>query len=92
MRAIKLGYSASGNRSVGIYVNGTKVKDMSLSGTANWQTWGEKIETISMPAGPFELSFVAESAAVWVNIDYVDIETSPNPGEGLRNNLSLGIQ
>jgi len=70
-------YSTGGAAAVlGLYINGQKAKDLTLSATPDWDSWADQIETISMPATTYTLTFVAESASVSVNIDYVEVDDS----------------
>ncbi|MDJ0336090.1 glycoside hydrolase family 16 protein [Salinibacterium sp. G-O1] len=39
------------NRVLGLYLNGVKLRDVTFSGTANWDTWANQVENISFPGG-----------------------------------------
>ncbi len=49
---VKFRYSSGGgNASRAIYVNGSKILDLSLPATANWDTWAAASTTLSLNAG-----------------------------------------
>jgi len=48
------------NRTVGLYVNGVKVKDVTLLGSVTWDIWFEDIQTVSLNAGNNTIAFKAE--------------------------------
>ncbi|MFI7672782.1 family 16 glycoside hydrolase [Actinophytocola sp. NPDC049390] len=41
----------AGTKTVSLYVNGTKVKQVSLTSTGNWDTWATHTETVPLNAG-----------------------------------------
>jgi hypothetical protein len=70
---VDMRYSAgNGARTVSIYVNGVDVKQTSLSATTNWDTWGDKIETLTLNAGSNTIAYKYDSSdSGWTNIDYI---------------------
>ena len=77
-RDVILRYSAgAGSQSLGLYVNGTKIKDTSLPATADWETWADKTETLSLNAGNNTIAYKAEASNIPVNIDYIDAPGGP---------------
>ena len=73
---VDLRYSAgNGARTVSVYVNGAKIKQTSLSGTANWDTWGNKSETLTLNQGSNTISYKYDSGdSGWINIDYITVQ------------------
>jgi len=43
--------AGSGPRTISLYVNGSKIKQLLLPGTANWDSWGESTEMLNLKAG-----------------------------------------
>ena len=74
---------ANGNgalKSLSLYVNGTKVKQILLPATANWDTWGTESETVSLNAGTDTISYKFDAADLGnVNIDNITIGTLTSP-------------
>ncbi|MFI7118611.1 family 16 glycoside hydrolase [Amycolatopsis sp. NPDC049868] len=48
---------APGTKSVTVYVNGTKVKQVRLASTGNWDTWNTQPETLNLTAGSNTISY-----------------------------------
>ncbi len=53
---VKLRYSNgpnpfSGTKTVSLYVNGTKVRQISLASTGTWQTWADHVESVDLDDG-----------------------------------------
>ncbi len=67
--------TASINRTVGLYVNGTKVKDIVFNGTGNWETWAEELESLSLVAGINTIEFKGELANQddCINLDNISV-------------------
>ncbi|UUN28461.1 carbohydrate-binding protein [Streptomyces sp. FIT100] len=65
-----------------LYVNGAKVRQVSLPATANWDTWGTVDEPVSFNAGAntVALTFTSTDSGN-VNLDNA-VFTTPEPGPG----------
>lgn len=60
----------SSNRTMTLYVNGNRVKQVSLPPTANWDTWADVTETVSLQAGKNTIEFRREEGDTGqLNID-----------------------
>lgn len=60
------------SETVSIYVNGTKIKQTSLKSTSSWDTWGDKIEPLTLKAGSNTIVYKYDSGdSGWINIDYI---------------------
>ena len=72
---VDLRYSAgNGAKTVSIYVNGAKIKQTSLTGTSNWDTWSDKVETLTLNAGSNTITYKYDSGdSGWINIDYISL-------------------
>ena len=71
---IKLHYSAGGGTSTntGLYVNGTKIKNITCTGTTDWNTWADETETVTLITGSNTVAYKAETASgSCINIDYI---------------------
>lgn len=65
---------APGTKSVSVYVNGTKVRQVRLAGTGNWDTWASQPETLALAAGTNTISYrYDEGDAGNVNLDSLTI-------------------
>ncbi|GFZ33598.1 glycosyl hydrolase [Clostridium zeae] len=60
-----------------VYVNGSKVRQTSLPALADWNTWGDKIETLSLNAGNNTIAYKYDTTDTGnVNIDYITVNSS----------------
>jgi hypothetical protein len=74
---LTLRYSAGNGTSTntGLYVNGTKIKNISCPGTANWDTWATQTETVSLNAGNNTVAYKAEtSSGSSINLDNIVVQ------------------
>jgi hypothetical protein len=76
---ITLRYSAGNGTSTntGLYVNGAKIKNISCTGTANWDTWATQTETVTLNAGNNTVAYKAEtSSGNAINLDNIVVQGS----------------
>jgi hypothetical protein len=76
---ITLRYSAGNGTSTntGLYVNGTKIKNISCTGTANWDTWASQTETVSLNTGNNTIAYKAEtSSGNSINLDNIVVQST----------------
>jgi len=76
---VTLRYSAGNGTSsnTGLYVNGAKLRNSTCNTTSNWDTWANKIETVTLNAGNNTIGFKAEtSSGSCINIDYISVQTA----------------
>ena len=72
-------YSAgAGGQTLGLYVNGMKVRDTALPATASWNTWADKSENLPLLAGTNTIELKAVTG-VPVNIDYLTLPVVGGP-------------
>ncbi|CAH1192160.1 hypothetical protein PAECIP111892_00871 [Paenibacillus auburnensis] len=75
--------NASGSaKTLSVYVNGTKVKQTTLANLANWDTWSDQTELLTLLAGNNTITYKYDAADSGnINIDYVNVlpGTSPTP-------------
>jgi hypothetical protein len=92
---LKLRYSAGNGTSAntGLYVNGAKIKNITCAATADWNTWADETETVTLSAGNNTIAYKAEVASPYcINLDYININGGPvdpcvgvsGGGNGLR--------
>ncbi|EME63546.1 family 16 glycoside hydrolase [Amycolatopsis decaplanina] len=68
---------APGTKSVTVYVNGTKVKQVRLASTGDWDTWNTQPETLNLKAGSNTISYRYDTGdAGNVNLDSLTLTES----------------
>ncbi len=73
------------SQTLSLYVNGTKIKQISLGTTSDWNTWATEQETVSLNSGSNTISYKFDSTDSGnVNLDNTTIATS------LGTNLAAG--
>ncbi|MFC4101251.1 carbohydrate-binding protein [Paenibacillus xanthanilyticus] len=74
------------DKTVSLYVNGVKVKQVVLPATANWDSWGTKTEVVTLQAGSNTIQYKFDATDSGnVNIDKVDIDpVVQQPSTGLE--------
>lgn len=86
-------YSAGNGTSTntGLYVNGTKIKNITCTGTSNWDTWANETETVTLITGNNTIVYKADvSSSGCINLDYIIVNSSDpcsgtqGEGAGLR--------
>lgn len=64
-------------RSMSLYVNGTKVKQIWLASTVSWNRWATQVETVPLRKGANTISYVYEPTDVGhVNLDKITVTPS----------------
>jgi len=72
-------YSCAGNQKLSLYVNGTKIRQVTFSPVANWDTWADKIDNVSLNAGSNTIKYQYDSGDNGgVNIDYISLGSTKN--------------
>jgi uncharacterized repeat protein (TIGR02543 family) len=78
--------AGSGPRTISIYVNGTKLKQLTLPGTAGWDAWGEYTETVDLKAGNNVIEYRRDAADNGgFNIDSITIDKDSGGSTDLKN-------
>jgi hypothetical protein len=68
------GWPTVGAKTLSLYVNNAKVKQVSLPATANWSTWAEQTETVTLIAGNNTVTYTIDSGDTgFVNVDKVTV-------------------
>ncbi|MFC5472195.1 CBM35 domain-containing protein, partial [Cohnella suwonensis] len=74
---LRYGNGMGSAMTVSLYVNGTKIKQTSLPPTANWDTWGDKTETLNLAAGTNTIAYRYDSGDTGnVNLDFIALSAS----------------
>jgi uncharacterized repeat protein (TIGR02543 family) len=74
---VTLRYSAGNGTSTntGLYVNGTKIKNITCNTTSNWDTWATQVETVTLNAGNNTIAYKAETSVnTCINLDYISVQ------------------
>jgi hypothetical protein len=83
---ISLRYSAGNGTSTntGLYINGTKIKNITCNATTNWDTWADETETVTLITGNNTIAYKADaSSSSCINIDYISVNAL-DPCTGLQ--------
>ncbi|RED61875.1 CBM35 domain-containing protein [Cohnella lupini] len=60
---------------VSIYVNGIKIKQASFARLANWDTWGNQTDALTLNAGTNTIAYKYDSGDTgWINLDYIQLQ------------------
>ena len=67
--------SGNGTKTMNLYVNDVKIRTVSFPGTANWDTWANKIDNIMLNPGNNTIKYQYDSGNSGViNVDYIQIK------------------
>ena len=70
-------------KTVSLYVNSTKVKQITLANLANWDTWSNQTESVSLNAGNNTIAYKYDTTDTGnINLDYIVLNTgsaTPTP-------------
>ena len=70
-------------RTVTIYVNSAKIRQTSLANLANWDTWGDLVETLTLNSGNNTIAYKYDTGDNGnINLDYISMSsngTTPTP-------------
>ncbi|MGW4109711.1 family 16 glycoside hydrolase [Actinosynnema sp. NPDC004786] len=65
---------SSGTKTVSVYVNGAKVRQVALADTGNWDTWATHTESLTLRAGANTIAYRVDSGDIGhVNLDYLTV-------------------
>jgi hypothetical protein len=58
-----------------LYVNGIKIKTLSFPSTANWDTWGDKTDIVTLNAGSNKIKYQYDTGnSGYINVDYIQVK------------------
>jgi Divergent InlB B-repeat domain/Carbohydrate binding module (family 35) len=76
---ITVRYAAGNGTSsnTGLYVNGTKLRNITFNGTGAWATWSTKVETVTLNAGNNTIGLKAETSnSACINLDNIVVNVT----------------
>lgn len=74
------GNASGGDQTVSLYVNGTKIKQTTLSNLANWDTWSTKSEIVNLNAGANTIAYKYDPTDSGnINLDALQIASASSP-------------
>ncbi|AGZ41278.1 family 16 glycoside hydrolase [Actinoplanes friuliensis] len=83
---------SAGVKTMSLYVNGAKVRQVSLPSTANWDTWTTKVESVSLKAGGNTIAYKMDTGDIGnINLDNLAIGTSTGTATAPRTGTLTGI-
>ncbi|MDY7089244.1 MAG: family 16 glycoside hydrolase, partial [Actinomycetota bacterium] len=69
---------SAGAKTVSLYVNGSKLRQVSLPSTGNWDTWSTKADTVTLRAGGNTIAYRVDAGDVGhVNLDSLTVGADP---------------
>ncbi|MGF7030864.1 hypothetical protein J2T17_001770 [Paenibacillus mucilaginosus] len=78
----RYGNAASNPASMSLIVNGTKIKQTSLPLLANWDTWGNETETVTLNAGVNTIAYKYDNGDTGIiNLDHIRVSPAPIEAE-----------
>ncbi|MFF5229040.1 CBM35 domain-containing protein [Dactylosporangium sp. NPDC000521] len=70
-------------KTLSLYVNGTRVTQVSLDATANWDSWGTRVDTVTLNNGSNSVAYRFDSTDSGnVNLDSLVVADVPAPPAG----------
>ncbi|MGA5299784.1 family 16 glycoside hydrolase [Nucisporomicrobium flavum] len=83
---------SAGAKTVSLYVNGSKVRQISLADTGNWDTWATKADTVTLRAGGNTIAYKVDSGDVGhVNLDNLTVGNAGSSPGAPRTGTVTGI-
>lgn len=80
-------------KKVSIYVNGALVKQTTLANLANWDTWADQTETLSLPQGNNTITYKYNSGDSGnINIDYMSVVSSDTTVDPVTDGLTVHVK
>ncbi|QYR22652.1 carbohydrate-binding protein [Paenibacillus sp. sptzw28] len=76
----RYGNAAFNPATVSLIVNGTKIKQTSLPMLANWDTWGNQTETVTLNAGVNTIAYKYGDTGI-INLDHIRVSPAPIEAE-----------
>jgi hypothetical protein len=81
--ALRYANGTSANMTLSLYVNNSKVGQVSLPATANWDTWAVRTSTVNLPSGNSTIRYRFDTGDSGnVNLDNLVVSDVPTPPAG----------
>ena len=72
------GLGQQATQTLSVYVNSTKIKQISLSDLGTWDLWGDETETLTLNSGSNTIKYSYDSGdTAHVNLDYIAVTSAP---------------
>ena len=73
----------AGTKTISVYVNGVKVKQLSLASTGDWETWATQTDALTLNAGANTVAYRYDSGDTGhVNLDHIAVAAPPSGTTG----------
>jgi hypothetical protein len=83
---------SAGAKTVSLYANGTKQRQVSLPDTGNWDTWATKTDTVPLRAGANTITYKVDTGDVGnVNLDNLTVGTGGGAPSANKTGTITGI-
>lgn len=80
-------YPFVGNKTVSVYVNGAKIRQITLASTTDWETWATKTESLNLNAGTNTISYRYDQGDTgYINLDFITVAGGGGTGANLALN------
>ncbi|GAA3206522.1 family 16 glycoside hydrolase [Dactylosporangium siamense] len=80
---------SAGPKTVSLYVNGVKVRQVTLASTTDWETWAVKVDQVTLRAGGNTVAYKVDSGDIGhVNLDSLTV--GPPPGDHTGTLTGIG--
>ncbi|WP_268241682.1 discoidin domain-containing protein, partial [Dactylosporangium sucinum] len=80
-------YPSSMTKTISVYVNGAKIRQISLASTGNWETWASRSDSLNLNAGTNTIMYRYDQGDTgWVNLDSITVTTPTTPAANLALN------
>ncbi|MBK1811751.1 discoidin domain-containing protein [Clostridium sp. YIM B02505] len=92
--ALKYANGTGSTKTLSLYLNGTKQKQISLAATSNWDTWNTEVETVTLNSGNNTVAYKFDTTDSGnVNIDNLTVSsvTQDTPPSGTNLTLNKSI-
>ncbi|MBU2669085.1 DUF1080 domain-containing protein [Actinoplanes bogorensis] len=74
---------SAGTKTISLYVNGSRIKQVSLADTGNWDTWAVLNDSAALRAGGNTISYRVDTGDIGhVNLDSLTIGSASSSGSG----------
>ncbi|MFC9688076.1 CBM35 domain-containing protein [Kribbella sp. NPDC056951] len=79
-------------KTLSLYLGATRLRQLTLPPTANWDTWGTTVESVTLAAGNNTISYRFDTTDSGnVNLDRVVVDSAPAPADGVHEAESAAL-
>lgn len=81
--ALRYANGTGSTMTLSLYLNGAKLKQISLPATANWDSWSTRVDTVNLVSGNNTIRYKFDTTDSGnVNLDKIDVAATPAPPAG----------